>query len=130
MATLRARLFRHVYLAWPGLAGLGLAARSAGLLALDWVRAGGSPTRSGLVGGRTCARCGIEARVPGVSLAADGRCVECRASAPPAGVALPGGRGAITLARISEPEVRAALTPVGMAASTRWSRSPAARTAW
>ena len=112
MASFRARLLRHLYLRRPWFAGPALALRDAALLASDWVQAGGSASRAGLLGTRACARCGIAARVPGVWLDRDELCEACRVMsalpAAPAPVPAP-----ISLARIAEPEVRTALTPRG-----------------
>lgn len=111
MASFSSRLLRHVYLAWPGVAGGAVAARDALRLARDWARAGGSASRAGLVGEAACKRCGISARVPGVWLGGDGRCADCHARPEPALEIRDQLAAPITLERIAEPAVRAALTP-------------------
>ncbi len=113
MAALGARLLRTAYFQWPALTSGALAARDGLKLAGDLARAHGSLTRAGWRGSARCERCGIDARVPGVSLSRRGCCNEClsepvaarsaaRAQHAPAGS---------WLTRVTEPAVRHALTP-------------------
>ncbi|MFN7951565.1 MAG: hypothetical protein U0610_07550 [bacterium] len=112
MIAAGARLLRSAYLDWPALASAALATRDGFRRVLDLARARGSLTRAGWRGDARCVRCGLAARVPGVSLDLLGRCRECVA-APVPGLppAILGALPEISLARIAETAARRCLVP-------------------
>ncbi len=115
MVALGARLLRIAYLEWPRLTSAALAVRDGVKRAGDLARAHGSLTRAGWRGAARCARCGIDARVPGVFLTGCGHCNECvsEPAATQSAALVERAPAAISLARVTDPALRHSLTPRG-----------------